>query len=246
MCVGVWFAVPPPWEEGIDESEDGEEEISVVDSERPPEAIVEECAERSNEMTALLRSRMANNCVGSKRLKVAESVASLVRWGSERAHARVLESELLEAMLDAFFKFAFSTSLQHAVERAVVCCLDLGDGPLTERLLEKCDLPGRLARAPREFGNSRAGYMGHVVRMADRVEGSFPDRLEERPGWSEFAHGELAHVREASDTSNWGCGRPPSFDELLENECGDHALGVENFPAFSTDMSVRLHALLEN
>lgn len=208
----------------------GNDDDDVEDPFRPFREVVIETASRAPELEYVLRTapsevEVANSSaaaqpVGPRRLKVAEGVASLIKAREPSAAEKLQQAGVMSALIDLSFSCPYNSMAHHALERAVCSALDWEASDLAHHVVFDCKLPHRLASVQRfwQMANgrrARSGFMGHIVRMSDKLEDVLGDELLSNDEWQAFADGELSDVRDASNTSAWDCGRPPGVDDML-------------------------------
>ena len=213
----------------------------------PYHEVVSEVASRAPEMAAVLntpptgqhtaQSSAASQPVGPLRLKVAEAVAALVRARDGKAAQSLQQANVMEALIQLSFVCPYNSMAHHALERTVCGALDWEGSDLAHHIVYDCKLPHRLASVQRHLPThngrvARSGFMGHIVRMSDKLEDMLGDDLQASEEWQAFADGELTDVRDASNTSAWECGRPPRFEECAESiEFNEDAFNDDGYSA---------------
>eukprot|EP01006_Ploeotia_vitrea_P049982 TRINITY_DN67398_c5_g1_i1.p1 TRINITY_DN67398_c5_g1~~TRINITY_DN67398_c5_g1_i1.p1 ORF type:complete len:722 (+),score=391.86 TRINITY_DN67398_c5_g1_i1:189-2168(+) len=109
------------------------------------------------------------------RMKAVELIVGLVVTDYEPVHEELARLRVLPHMLDMFFAFPQHNLLHKRVEDIVYQVLSLRSGPLTKSLFGDGQLVKRMLNAHSSnyndvtSGGQRAGYMGHVVRMCNKL-----------------------------------------------------------------------------
>lgn len=181
--------------------------------------------------------------LGTGRLKAVEVVAALARVGVPAAEGALAAGGLIQQCLALFLQYPFNNMLHHQVTMMVMGVLDRADPSLVEHLFREAHLPTWLAEAPaevaprlREFGTLssatrrplRAGYMGHVTYIANKVIEAAPrlglvDELGANICWRAFCEGPLKERNDLENVDKWECGRPAMERPGAEDGAGDDA-----------------------
>ncbi len=115
--------------------------------------------------------------LGLVRVKVVALIAALLRAGDAAADEAIVQAEVLPLLLELFVRYPFHNVLHHHVTEAITACLQRRTPLLCNHLLVKLAhwlvfvrvevIPGHShGPAGHRHGPLRAGYMGHVIRIA--------------------------------------------------------------------------------
>jgi len=174
---------------------------------------------------------------GISRLRVVELLRVLLWIARGEVEEALISSRALCKCLDTFVKYPFNNLLHSSVEGLVTLALDDGTPALTKHLVDDFDLASFVARAPidvtpeplpdssRTAQTLRAGYVGHLTRIANKLldQGSkredIQKTLDANPAWKTFVDTTLQTCNRNDDIENWECGRPaqefgPEDDEI--------------------------------
>uniref|UniRef100_A0AAR2L4D2 Serine/threonine-protein phosphatase 6 regulatory subunit 2 n=1 Tax=Pygocentrus nattereri TaxID=42514 RepID=A0AAR2L4D2_PYGNA len=122
---------------------------------------------------------------GNARLHACRLVAALLNTTAPRIHYELCQLDMVNLILDLFFKFTWNNFLHVQVEHCVSAILHqvvqegtsdmLSHQDLVKHLFQKCRLVQRILDAWEENdktqaeGGMRRGYMGHLTRIANAV-----------------------------------------------------------------------------
>jgi hypothetical protein len=89
----------------------------------------------------------------------------------------------MEALIQLSFVCPYNSMAHHALERTVCGALDWEGSDLAHHIVYDCKLPHRLASVQRHLPThngrvARSGFMGHIVRMSDKLEDMLGDDLQ--------------------------------------------------------------------
>lgn len=123
--------------------------------------------------------------LGQIRLAVVKLLATILeRAPSERINEKLVELQTLQVLLELFFHYTWNNLLHTQVEKCIAAILNatqgLIDGTGTFKLVEQlfssnqCSLISKIlwafeSDAKREANTRRAGYMGHLTKIANHV-----------------------------------------------------------------------------
>lgn len=168
--------------------------------------------------------------LGRARLKVVELLAVLLHVGDEAVDGALIASNAMRLAMDLFAQYPFNNLLHHQVFYMLRGLLVRATPAMLTHTLGTCRLVSWLSSlpvmvdptprpgAPPPKGPLRAGYLGHVTRMANLLveaaasKQAVADALASDESWQRFAVGELQRRNEVEDVSQWECGRPASTD----------------------------------
>ncbi|KAI8465398.1 MAG: hypothetical protein J3K34DRAFT_525395 [Monoraphidium minutum] len=164
--------------------------------------------------------------LGRARLKVAELLAVLLHAGDEGVDGALIASNALQLAMDLFGAYPFNNLLHHQVFYMLRGLLLRGTPAAVAHAFGACGLvpwlaglpaevtPAARPRGPPPKGPLRAGYLGHVTRIANLLAEAAAERpavadaLAADAAWADFAGGELRRRNELEDVGRWECGRP--------------------------------------
>jgi serine/threonine-protein phosphatase 6 regulatory subunit 3 len=178
---------------------------------------------------------------GISRLRVVELLRVLLWIARGEVEAALISSRALCKCLDVFVKYPFNNLLHSSVEGLVTLALDDGTPALAQHLVADFDLATFVARAPIEvtpepLPNSarpaqtlRAGYVGHLTRIANKLLDQASKRediqrvLNGNAQWKEFVGTTLETCNRNDNIDTWQCGRPTqeffAEDEDMVRSC---------------------------
>lgn len=123
--------------------------------------------------------------LGQIRLAVVKLLATILeRAPSERINEKLVELKTLQVLLELFFHYTWNNLLHTQVEKCIAAILNatqgLVEGTGTFKLVEQlfssnqCSLISKIlwafeTDAKREANTRRAGYMGHLTKIANHV-----------------------------------------------------------------------------
>ncbi|GBF89982.1 hypothetical protein Rsub_02688 [Raphidocelis subcapitata] len=168
--------------------------------------------------------------LGRARLKVVELLAVLLHVGDEDVDAALIAANALGLVMDLFAQYPFNNLLHHQVYYMLRGLLLRATPMMVSHTFGTCRLVAWLAGLPTAVtprarpggpeprGPLRAGYLGHVTRMANLLidaasqKPAVADALAADEAWAAFAAGELQRRNEIEDVTHWECGRPTSAE----------------------------------
>lgn len=181
--------------------------------------------------------------LGSARLAVIALVASLLTTGSSFAERAVIASDALPKCLQLVIQYPFNSTLHHLVHDIIGTILDRGPPSLLSHLFQHCNLLPWLLDIPdlvqpetlttdddskTKRPPLRAGYMGHMTQIANRLHRAQEIRQEvaefvqDDSQWQDYCTTHLATCNELQDVHRWSFGRPdPKFSKNNANESTD-------------------------
>ncbi|KAA6426332.1 MAG: serine threonine- phosphatase 6 regulatory subunit 3-like isoform X2 [Trebouxia sp. A1-2] len=130
--------------------------------------------------------------LGSARLAVIALLGSLLSTGSPVAEQAVIDSDALPTCLQLVVQYPFNSILHHLVTDIICTALESGPPSLLSHLFQHCNLlhwlltiPVAVNATPRsddehkqERPPLRAGYMGHMTQIANRLHIAVETRQE--------------------------------------------------------------------
>ncbi|KAK9834883.1 hypothetical protein WJX81_006337 [Elliptochloris bilobata] len=170
--------------------------------------------------------------LGTARLKAVEVVAALLRLGSTSAEQGVREAGAAIKCLQLFLRFPFNNLLHHQVAGMVVSALESGSDEFLAHLFQEGQLIGWLTSAPStvtptprpnddragERKPLRAGYMGHISALANKMgevgtrRPAVAEALRGSRAWGSWLQRVLRPRNELENVMRWACGRPSAAD----------------------------------
>jgi serine/threonine-protein phosphatase 6 regulatory subunit 3 len=168
--------------------------------------------------------------LGRARLKVVELLAVLLHVGDEDVDSALIAANAMGLVMDLFAQYPFNNLLHHQVYYMLRGMLLRATPTMVSHTFGTCRLVGWLSGLPLEVtplrrpggpepkGPLRAGYLGHVTRMAvllrDAAEQKplVAEALAADPEWQRYVDGELKRRTEIEDVTQWECGRPTSTE----------------------------------
>uniref|UniRef100_A0A673KW18 Serine/threonine-protein phosphatase 6 regulatory subunit 2-like n=1 Tax=Sinocyclocheilus rhinocerous TaxID=307959 RepID=A0A673KW18_9TELE len=116
---------------------------------------------------------------GNARLHASRLMAALLYTRAPRIHLELCQLNMINLLLDLFFKFSWNNFLhiqvEHCVSASCEICVRHCDMIVCVQLLKDCRLVQRILDAweendkTQEAGGMRKGYMGHMTRIANTV-----------------------------------------------------------------------------
>ncbi|KAL4434788.1 hypothetical protein ABPG77_005315 [Micractinium sp. CCAP 211/92] len=202
--------------------------------------------------------------VGLARLKAVELLAALLHSGDEAAESAVMSTRGVQRSMQLFLQFPFNNVLHRHVA-TLVTAVDQGSPQLADFLLKDCALLGWLADAPTEIvplprpGDTRgeeqrkplrAGYMGHVTQISNRLIQVANDGLQQlraamdaEERWQQFVKERLEPRNAEENVFAWKCGRPTVHEPVVDSEADmfqtDLDFGSMESEAFTRDVYQR-------
>ncbi|KAK3276563.1 hypothetical protein CYMTET_15371 [Cymbomonas tetramitiformis] len=170
--------------------------------------------------------------LGTLRLKVVDFLSVLVRAIAQRnpelldeLQEELIRVDALHKCLTLFFEFPFNSLLHNYVDTLVMSVLESGQEGLLSHLLQRCQLLTALATAPETVMPKdgklpwRAGYMGHVTRLGNRIrelalkETVLQTAIEEDTTWKDWVAAGLRDQNTLENLGAWKCGRPSQLED---------------------------------
>jgi len=164
--------------------------------------------------------------LGRARLKVVELLAVLLHVGDEDVDGALIAANAMGLVMDLFAQYPFNNLLHHQVYYMLRGMLQRATPAMITHTFGTCRLVGWLSGLPTQVmpqrrpggpeprGPLRAGYLGHVTRMANLLldaasqKPAVAEALAGDAEWERFVAGELQRRNEMEDVSRWECGRP--------------------------------------
>mmetsp|Transcript_9458 Transcript_9458/g.26990 ORF Transcript_9458/g.26990 Transcript_9458/m.26990 type:complete len:578 (+) Transcript_9458:485-2218(+) len=160
--------------------------------------------------------------LGSRRWKVVELLSVLASTPSQGVEEALISTGALKICMDLFVHYPFNNLLHHAVSSLLVSCLS-GSQAVQMHLLKDCALPSWLASVPPAISATngaaplRAGYMGHITSLGNRLVSVGRQSQEVRvvlsgnQTWELFVSTTLQERNELENVTKWACGRPSTM-----------------------------------
>eukprot|EP00898_Chlorokybus_atmophyticus_P006957 jgi/Chlat1/7262/Chrsp58S06905 len=163
--------------------------------------------------------------LGIHRLKIVQFASILLQTGSKVVAAELMQRGAIARMLELMLTYPFNNFLHHEVENIIMMILTSGNEALILHLLQDCDLIGKIIRTDGTLptsdcwaragdGTLRAGYMGHLSNIANKVVDAYnavpavKQLLSQNTEWQAFVAGPLHERNERNNVLKWSCGRP--------------------------------------
>eukprot|EP00191_Tetraselmis_sp_GSL018_P007983 CAMPEP_0177603502 /NCGR_PEP_ID=MMETSP0419_2-20121207/15551_1 /TAXON_ID=582737 /ORGANISM="Tetraselmis sp., Strain GSL018" /LENGTH=505 /DNA_ID=CAMNT_0019097287 /DNA_START=213 /DNA_END=1731 /DNA_ORIENTATION=- len=169
---------------------------------------------------------------GIPRLRVIELLRVILWVAGAEVQEALVSSRALPKCLELFLRYPFNNLLHSSVEGLVTYSLE-ATPKLAESLVFNFDLPTFVATAEKEVTPEplpnaereprplRAGYIGHLTRIANKLldqakkDPSVDDALRANEKWAHYVQTTLDECNKSGDIFAWDCGRPeqePSLD----------------------------------
>ncbi|KAI9077081.1 hypothetical protein K1719_040903 [Acacia pycnantha] len=182
--------------------------------------------------------------LGKHRLKIVEFIAVLLKAGNELAEVELVNSGIIQRVIDLFFEYPFNNALHHHVESIILSCLESKTDDVVDYLLQECDIIGKGLRAdknpvfysdgdqPTVAATSkrtpRAGNIGHITRFVNKLvnlahkQSRIQAILQENDEWNEWQATVLQERNVVENVHRWACGRPTALqDRMRDNDYDD-------------------------
>lgn len=230
-----------------------EDNISEV-----PHATVQAVCSRFSDLVALLavkdKSKVAPTTygilqppLGIVRLRAVQFFSALLYSGEVDALEDAMKHKLVDKCLALMFQYPFNNTLHHEVEAILCFALDGGESYALQILDRKgCDLIGTLVTAsetvspkprPGDYNGRckmplRAGYMGHITRIANKLLSvteqydSVLDLLSKDDRWQSWMEDTLRPRNDVENVGSWQCGRPGAMDTGFDSGSFSSDLGL--------------------
>lgn len=187
--------------------------------------------------------------LGSSRLKITELLATLVRQAEESAEHALVQSDAFALCMEIFGRYPFNNLLHHNVASMLLAALAHMSDSILQHIFQHCKLLDWLIRLPTDVTPTprpgleaaaegraplRAGYMGHITTLANRLielydsQEAIKGQMNGHEGWSEWVEKVLAPRNELEDVQRWQCGRPSAADMGgMDSDGDDYQVGSE-------------------
>ncbi|XP_020202342.1 serine/threonine-protein phosphatase 6 regulatory subunit 3 isoform X2 [Cajanus cajan] len=181
--------------------------------------------------------------LGKHRLKIVEFIAVILKTGNEVAEKEMVNSGIIQRVIDLFFEYPYNNSLHHHVESIILSCLESKTEAIVDHLLRECDLIGRFLQADKHSLLSsdknlptvpaagkqapRAGNIGHITRIVNKLVHLAHNRshiltyLQENSEWNEWQATVLQERNVVENVHRWACGRPTALQDRMRDSDDD-------------------------
>eukprot|EP00894_Picocystis_sp_ML_P000363 jgi/Pico_ML_1/50880/g2010.t1 len=223
-----------------------------------PRATIKAVCSRFSDLVALLAVKDKSKVVsttygilqpplGIVRLRAVQFFSALLYSGEVDALEAAMKHKLVDKCLALMFRYPFNNTLHHEVEAILCFALDGGESYALQILDRKgCDLIGTLVTAsetvtpeprPGDYNGRckqplRAGYMGHITRIANKLLSvteqydSILDLLAKDDRWQSWMEGTLRPRNDVENVGSWQCGRPGGMDTGFDSGTFPPDLGL--------------------
>ncbi|XP_011089916.1 serine/threonine-protein phosphatase 6 regulatory subunit 3 isoform X2 [Sesamum indicum] len=173
--------------------------------------------------------------LGKHRLKIVEFLAVLLKTSNEAAEKELVSSGTIQRVLDLFFEYPYNNALHHHVESIIYSCLESKNNTIVSHLLKDCSLVGKILETEKSPTHAdllnqptipdsrrqapRAGYFGHLTRIANKLiqlgnsDSRIQRHLQENNEWSAWQTTVLQERNMVENVYRWACGRPSALQD---------------------------------
>ncbi|KAL9652266.1 hypothetical protein ABK040_011926 [Willaertia magna] len=169
-----------------------------------------------NNNTLVLTFGTLNPPLGETRLKVIEFLSSLYHIRCEPVEKALIECNVLNVVIDLFFKYEFNNLLHNLLLNIISFILSGDSQSLKKNLFVDCKIVERILKANKlndqnmkEGNKMRKGYMGHLIIISNTIvttansDDTIQQMIKDIQGWKEFVDTTLSE-RNAIESRQMG------------------------------------------